>query len=56
MAEAVHNQITFLERVTFGPIMLDRELDRGQWRYLTDEEEKKLEARGIDASTKNNME
>ena len=56
MAEAVHNQITFLERVIFGPIMLDRELDRGQWRYLTDEEEKKLEARGIDASTKNNME
>ncbi len=45
MAEAVHNQITFLERVTFGPISLDESLERGQWRYLTDEEIKKLEAR-----------
>ena len=53
MAEAVHNQITFLERVTFGPISLDTALKRGEWRYLTDEEQKILEARAIDASKQN---
>ncbi len=46
MAEAVHNQITYLERVTFGPITLDENLDRGQWRYLTYEEQTALEERG----------
>lgn len=46
MAEAVHNQITFLERVTFGPIALDTSLERGQWRYLTPEEENALESNG----------
>ena len=53
MAEAVHNQITFLERVTFGPISLDETLERGGWRYLTSEEEKMLEARGVEASNNN---
>lgn len=46
MAEAVHNQITYLERVTFGPVALDESLERGQWRYLTEEEEKALEDHG----------
>ena len=46
MAEAVHNQITFLERVTFGPVSLDESLERGQWRYLTEEEQLSLEERG----------
>lgn len=46
MAEAVHNQITYLERVTFGPVALDESLERGQWRYLTEEEEKALENHG----------
>ena len=45
MAEAVHNQITFLERVTFGPVSLDKNLERGQWRYLNDDEIKSLETR-----------
>ena len=45
MAEAVHNQITFLERVSFGPVSLDENLERGQSRYLNDEEIKSLEAR-----------
>ena len=53
MLEAVHNQITFLERVTFGPIMLDGLLARGEWRYLTEEEQKMLEARGIETTKKN---
>lgn len=46
MATAVHNQITYLERVTFGPVMLDGGLSRGQWRYLTDDEQSALEAHG----------
>lgn len=46
MAEAIHNQITQLERVTFGPVTLDTNLERGQWRYLTPEEQSLLEERG----------
>lgn len=46
MAEAVHNQITYLERVTFGPISLDSALERGNWRHLTEEEQSELENRG----------
>ena len=38
MMQAVHNQITYLERITFGPLMLDPALARGEWRELTDEE------------------
>ena len=38
MMEAVHNQITYLERLTFGPLSLDPTLARGEWRELTDEE------------------
>ena len=38
MMEAVHNQITYLERKAFGPLSLDLTLARGEWRELTDEE------------------
>lgn len=38
MMGAVHNQITHLERLTFGPLSLDPALSRGEWRELTDEE------------------
>ena len=38
MFHAVDSEITFLERVTFGGIELDRTLARGQWRDLTAEE------------------
>ena len=38
MMEAVHNQVTYLERVTFGPLVLDAALKRGEWRYLSDDE------------------
>ena len=34
MMEAVHNQITYLERVRFGPLTLDPALERGEWKYL----------------------
>lgn len=42
MMEAVHNQITYLERRTFGALVLDPCLDRGEWRELTEEELAKL--------------
>ncbi len=42
MMEALHNQITYLERVTFGPLTLPDELQRGAWRELTPDEEAAL--------------
>ena len=42
MLEAVSNKITYLERISFGGLKLDESLGRGEWRYLTDEEEKML--------------
>ncbi len=44
MMEAVHNQITALSRVRFGPLLLDPALSPGAWRFLTDAEIKKLES------------
>ena len=38
MLEAVNNKVIFLERVEFGTIPLDNSLNRGDWRYLTQEE------------------
>ena len=43
MLESVNNKITYLERITFGPLVLDENLERGQWRFLTDTEIKRLE-------------
>ncbi len=40
MLEAVDNKITYLERISFGGIELDPMLNRGDWRYLTSDEEK----------------
>jgi 16S rRNA pseudouridine516 synthase len=45
MMEAVHNQITYLERRTFGPLALDHALARGEWRELTDAEIAALETK-----------
>lgn len=42
MMEALHNQITYLERITFGPLSLPSELERGAWRELTPAEEAAL--------------
>jgi 16S rRNA pseudouridine516 synthase len=44
MLEALGNKITYLERVTFGPLTLDDSLERGEWRYLTESEIENLEA------------
>lgn len=40
MLNSVENQITYLERISFGDILLDTSLKRGEWRYLTPDEEK----------------
>ncbi len=42
MMQAVHNQITHLERLQFGPISLDPSLARGEWRELTADEQNAL--------------
>ena len=38
MFGAVGNRITYLERISFGPLELDASLERGQWRYLENAE------------------
>ena len=42
MMEALHNQITYLERISFGPLTLPAGLERGVWRELTAAEEQAL--------------
>ena len=42
MMQALHNQITHLERISFGPLTLPEDLSRGEWRLLTPEEEAAL--------------
>ena len=46
MFESVNNKITYLERITFGPLTLDGVPERGDWRYLTESEIEALEKRG----------
>ena len=43
MLESVNNKITYLERITFGPLALDEKLARGEWRFLTQNEIDELE-------------
>ena len=47
MIAATDNRVTFLERISFGGIPLDRKLQRGEWRMLTREEVSLLEKRGV---------
>ena len=37
------NRIIYLERISFGPLVLDMKLLRGEWRYLTEEEISSIE-------------
>ncbi len=46
MMEARHNQITKLQRITFGPLVLDPSLAAGEWRMLSEGEVKALEESG----------
>ncbi len=39
MLISLNNKITYLERISFGPLELDTSLERGEWRYLTENEE-----------------
>ncbi len=45
MIASTGNAVTFLERISFASIPLDRTLSRGEWRMLTDEERDLLEKR-----------
>ena len=38
MLEAVNNKVIFLERIEFGTLPLDTQLERGEWRYLSQNE------------------
>ena len=38
MMQAVHNQITSLERISFANLVKDPNLPIGEWRYLTEDE------------------
>ena len=42
MFEYAGSTVTYLERLSFGGVLLDTALERGQWRYLTEAEEKTL--------------
>lgn len=42
MLGALDNKIIYLERITFGPLTLDENLGRGEWRYLTEGEIEEL--------------
>ena len=46
MLQALDNKITYLERLTFGPLTLDSALERGEWRDLDDDEIAALEKHG----------
>ena len=46
MLEAIDNKITYLERISFGPLTLPADMERGAWRYLTEDEIAALEAHG----------
>ena len=43
MMAAVGTHITFLERVSFGPLVLDGLPKRGDWRYLSENEQELIE-------------
>ena len=43
MIASFGNKVTYLERISFAGIPLDRSLTRGEWRYLTEAEIKSLE-------------
>lgn len=46
MFRALGKQVTFLERIRFGPLELDRSLARGEYRELTEEEIERLRTPG----------
>ena len=47
MVASLDNAVTYLERISFAGIPLDRELSRGEWRMLTPEEQALLESYAV---------
>lgn len=47
MFERAGSEVTFLKRVSFGGIPLDSSLAPSEWRYLTEDEEKRLREHSI---------
>ena len=45
MFRAVGNSVVYLERVEFGGLRLDTSLERGEWRFLTEEEAELLRSK-----------
>ena len=45
MFEAVDKKVTYLKRMSMGPLVLDESLKLGEYRSLTDEELTKLRNR-----------
>ncbi len=43
MMRSVGNEIVYLERISFGPLLLDEGLKRGEWRFLTVDEEDEIQ-------------
>ncbi len=43
MFEAVGSKITYLRRISFGPLVIDESLSEGEWRELTQDEIKALQ-------------
>ena len=46
MIAASGSRVTYLERISFASLTLDKSLERGSWRYLTKEEIASLESLG----------
>ena len=44
MIAASGSRVTYLERISFAELLLDGALSRGEWRYLTEDEQAMLEA------------
>ena len=42
MFEAFDLNVIYLKRLSMGSLTLDPKLEEGEWRYLTDEELKRL--------------
>ena len=42
MAEAVGRKVEYLKRISMGPLVLDKELKKGEYRPLFEEELAKL--------------
>ncbi|AUW96408.1 pseudouridine synthase [Streptococcus pluranimalium] len=47
MVKACGKEVTYLKRLSMGPLLLDNSLEKGDWRRLTEEELAALEVFGV---------